>query len=332
MSTESLDKPNYTSLTLWDIDREFQNSYDAYEQWLSKNRPRRRRWECFGSRNNDDELGKVLCLGRQVREIMEDGQDCFGRKFERGDSICNSTLEAQLLRVQQELTHPLLDASMSRIPVSLPHDVLLTTAKSIRRTCLHALRDQFIRLSSPAPASPPFLPPPRFSINFCPFAKQLQKDRNAASSIQAKKVRPHDRFDEREICPGCQAHISVSSHSGLPNYRQLLFMYHLPPSEAEKRDQRSYHPSHAPSSSHTATFACTGCHKGFENSYAFLDHLFHKEIGSEGSCQKKWSSNWDLRGVFLESNPDLVEKCLRNCLKRELTRIRTLKKAEHWAF
>lgn len=86
MSTESLDKPNYTSLTLWDIDREFQTAYDAYEQWLSKNRPRRRKWECFGSRNQDDELGKVLCLGRQVKEIMEDGQDCFGKKFERGDS------------------------------------------------------------------------------------------------------------------------------------------------------------------------------------------------------------------------------------------------------
>ncbi|KAF2470741.1 uncharacterized protein BDR25DRAFT_334336 [Lindgomyces ingoldianus] len=313
--SDPLGKSNYTSLTLWDIDREFQNSYDAYEQWLSKNRPRRRRWVCFGSRNQDDELGKTLSLGRQIRELMEDGQDCFGRKFERGDSICHSILESQLLRMQQEVTGPLLDASLSRIPVPIPHDVILTTVKSIRRTCLHALRDQFIRLSSPS--SVPFLPPPRFSINFCPFATQLQKDRS--NSFQSRKVRPHDRFDEREICPYCLAHISVSSHSGLPNYRQLLFQYHLPCSVPEDSKHIT--------SSKKSTFACTSCYKTFDNAYGFLDHMYQKEIGSDRSCQKKWSSNLDLRGVFVESNPDLVEKCLKNCLKRELTRIRTLKKS-----
>ncbi|KAF2190881.1 hypothetical protein K469DRAFT_394972 [Zopfia rhizophila CBS 207.26] len=305
---------NYTSLTLWDIDCEFQKSYDAYEQWLSKNRRKRTRWECFASKNHDDELGKALTLGRSVQNIIECGQDTFGSRFERGDSICNTILESQLLRAQQEISVPLLDAALSRVPIPIPTSDIITAAKAIRRTCLSALRDQYTRFKSTT--SIPFLPPPRFSVQFCPFASQLQKDRS--TNFQTRKVRPHDRHDERETCPSCHAQISVSLHSGLPEYRRLLFMFHTPPPSTTEKHSNTQ-----------ASFACTGCYKNFETSYGFLDHVFQKERGSERSCLRKWSSAWNLNEVYLESDPDVVEKCLKNCLRRELTRLR---KAKEWDF
>lgn len=207
---------------------------------------------------------------------------------------------------------PIEDYVSSHTTTKIPNDALLTAAKGVRRACLNALRDQYARLQCTKVT--PFLPPPRFSVNICPFAAQLQKD-HEKKSFQTAKVRPHDPYDEREICPYCSAHIPVSMHSGLPDYRRLLFQAHLSPT-----------PGNAPFKS---TFACTGCYKTFEDSYGFLDHVFQREIGSERSCQKTWSSTqWHWNPFFAESNPKLVEKCLRNCLRRELTRARVMKKTK----
>lgn len=91
INADSWEKGHYLSLTLWDIEREFEKSHDAYEQWQTRNRRKRSRWECFGPRSLDDELGKTLRLGRQVRDLLEKGIEAFGSRFEQGDceSICN---------------------------------------------------------------------------------------------------------------------------------------------------------------------------------------------------------------------------------------------------
>ena len=227
---------------------------------------------------------------------------------------CHEILAAQLRRVQHEINVPLLDCAYSRIPV--PYDDILTAAKGVRRTCLAALRDLHARLVSPSRT--PFLPPPRFSVNFCPFALQLRLESSATRksftpNFQTKKVRPHDRHDEREICPHCSAHISVSAHSGLPAARRLLFQAHIECTSRNIRDRTSY--------------ACTSCYKTFDDSYGFLDHVFQRQIGSEKSCLRRWSSGLNIRSSFMESDPALVEKCLKNCLNRELTRMRADKKS-----
>ena len=207
---------------------------------------------------------------------------------------------------------PLEDAAYSRTHSKLPFEQILTAARGARRSCLQALRDQHSRLSSRKIA--PILPPPRFSVKYCPFAAQLQKDGKKSTFI-AKKVRPQDRLDEREICPYCSAQISVAMHSGLPDYRHLLFQAHLAPS--------------VQSCSASATFACTSCYKTFEDSYGFLDHIFQKEIGSERSCQwRPGSTIWPVNPSFATNDPALIQKCLRNCLRREATRARTLQKSK----
>lgn len=86
LSAESWEKAHYLSLTLWDIDREFQKSHEAYQQWLSKNRPKKSKWRRFRSAKFSDSVGKVLGLGRQIREALENGIEAFGSKFEQGDS------------------------------------------------------------------------------------------------------------------------------------------------------------------------------------------------------------------------------------------------------
>lgn len=218
---------------------------------------------------------------------------------------CHTVLSAQLLRLQYEVNVPLWDCLNSRIRLPIPYDDLLRTVKSVRRACLSALRDQCMRLA--ARNFTPFLPPPRFSVTFCPFALQLKKDQKRGNaSFQTQKLRPHDRYDEREICPYCDAHISVTSHSGLPEHRRILFQSHTPQSLTK------------PSSG--ATFACSSCYKTFDDSYAFLDHVFQKEINSERSCLRRWSTRLSIRSSFIKSDPALVEKCLRNCLQREMSR------------
>ena len=82
----SWDKSQHqTSLILWDIDREFQDAYEAYGQWQARHRRTRSRWACFGNKNRDDAVGKALCLGRQVQRVMETGKEEFGTRFEEGD-------------------------------------------------------------------------------------------------------------------------------------------------------------------------------------------------------------------------------------------------------
>lgn len=232
-------------------------------------------------------------------------------------ATCTTILSAQLLRVQHEIRVPLEDCALARFSMSIPRDEILSAAKGVRRTCLQALRDQLTRLQSPSTL--PFLPPPRFSVNFCPFALQLQRDdKKTKAAFQTLKVKRHDKHDDREICTYCNAQIPVAQHTGLPAYRWILFSSHLlEPSAYGMRK---------------TTFACTGCNKTFCDSYGFLDHVFQKEIGSERSCQyNAWGgSSLSLNRAVMEtySDPVLVEKCLRNCLKRELTRARTLRKSK----
>lgn len=174
------------------------------------------------------------------------------------------------------------------------------------------------------------LPPPRFSVKFCPYSVQLQTDHTQGhrSTINARKVRPGDRHDDREHCPGCNIQIAVAAHSGLPSYRRLLFASHIsaPPTTSNGENR--------------ASFACSSCYKTFDESYAFLDHVFQKEIGSERSCLRRWSgitaapsrsssasSKTDYAVGPADSDPALVEVCLKNCLQRELTRSRAMKKS-----
>jgi hypothetical protein len=186
-------------------------------------------------------------------------------------------------------------------------------AKSVRRACLTALREQYARLESPTFTS--ILPPPRFKVEFCPFADQLRKDlkESKTSSLRPKKAVPHDKYDDREICPHCDACVSVAAHSGLPAYRCILFTSHIALDPSATDDK--------------ATFACNSCNKTFEDSYAFLDHHFQKQIGSDRSCLRlssaRSSSSWFVNEQYMESDPSLVEQCLKNCLARESMRGKT---------
>ncbi|KAH5224198.1 hypothetical protein HBI62_116590 [Parastagonospora nodorum] len=306
------EKAQQAFLTLWDIDREFQNAHEAYEQWQARNRRKRSSWACLGVKNYEDALGKALSLGREVQRVMERGADLYGSRFEQGDSTCHTILNAQLLRVQYEVRQTLYDTALHTTRISLPHDDLITTAKSIRRTVLHALEDQIARFDSREFV--PMLPPPRFKVDYCPFADQLRNDLKAtkSSNLRARKLRPEHRHDDRELCPHCDACISVTSHSGLPAYRGILFTSHVARDPLAKDDQ--------------TTFACNSCYKTFTDSYAFLDHIFQKQIGSNRSCLKRTSSHFTLyQKEYMESDPSIVKQCLKNCLKRELNRVRNEK-------
>jgi hypothetical protein len=81
------DKLQNTLFTLWDIDREFQNAYEAYEQYQVRRRLKRSVWVCLGTKHHDDALGNALSLGRRVQQIMEIGVKTFGARFEQGDSM-----------------------------------------------------------------------------------------------------------------------------------------------------------------------------------------------------------------------------------------------------
>lgn len=233
-------------------------------------------------------------------------------------AICHTILSAQLQRCQHEITVPLLDCALARVPIELPYDDLLTAAKAIRRACLYALRDQYARLQTMDFA--PILPPPKFSVDYCPFALQLQKSHRKGLTItfDARKVRPFDDHDEREICPHCEAQISVSAHTGLPEYRRLLFASHIA-CNSRTADAR-------------ASFACNSCYKEFDDSYAFLDHVFQKDIGSDRSCLKRKHSDGHLSvtEVAVESDPKLVETCLHNCMQREMKRMRSMQEKGEW--
>ena len=223
---------------------------------------------------------------------------------------CHAVLSAQLLRLQHEVCTPLSDSAYCRYYSPVPRDEIMRAARGIRRACLNALQDQIMRFSRQT--SSHILPPPRFSVTFCPFALQLQKDKRAGfdNKIQVRKLNPQDQYDDRELCPHCSVPISVSSHSGLPQYRRILFQSHTIPSDQEKRQHER------------GTFACTSCYKGFDDSYAFLEHVFHREIGSQQSCLRRHSARFSVQEGYLDFNPALVEKCLKNCLDRETLRAR----------
>lgn len=195
---------------------------------------------------------------------------------------------------------------MSQTP-SIPYDEIITTSRSIRRICLEALHAQFERFSTPR--SLLYLPPPRFKVQYCSFAEQLRKDlvSSEGSHLQTKKLRPRDRYDDREICPDCDTCISVATHTGLPDARCILFTSHVQPA----RDNTSGN----------ASFACSSCYKTYDDSYAFLDHVFQKRIGSERSCLRLSSPELDIH----EFDPFLIEQCFKNCLVRELSRTATEK-------
>lgn len=75
----------HVSLTLWDIENEFQQAQKAYEQWQARNRYAHPLWTRFGIRNKDLTLKRALNLGRQVQTLMENGKQRFGARFEQGD-------------------------------------------------------------------------------------------------------------------------------------------------------------------------------------------------------------------------------------------------------
>lgn len=301
----------HVSLTLWDIENEFQQAQKAYEQWQARNRYAHPLWTRFGIRNKDLTLKRALNLGRQVQTLMENGKQRFGARFEQGDSKCHIVLAAQLLRLQYEVRQPLYDSAFSQAPTTIPYEEIIKTVRSIRRTCLLALREQYARFQSPTPAS--ILPPPRFKVEFCPFANQLRHDRKDPSTSPpvTQRLKANNRSDDREVCLYCHASISVATHSGLPNYKSILITSHMALDPRAATDR--------------ATFACKSCYKTFDDAYAFLDHVFQKQIGSERSCLVKASKMWSFNEDLMKSDPSLVEQCLKNCLKRELTRARTQK-------
>jgi hypothetical protein len=216
-------------------------------------------------------------------------------------ATCHTTLEAQLFRIQYEVRELLCDSAVSTV-VPIPYDDIITTAKSIRRICLESLHAQFERFSTPTPML--YLPPPRFKIQYCVFAEQLRTDLKSSegSNIQTKKLRPRDRHDDREVCPECDTCISVATHSGLPDARCILFASHVKP---ESRRGAS-----------NASYACPSCYKVFNDSYALLDHIFQKQIGSDKSCLRISSPGLDIH----ELDPSFVEHCFKSCLVRELSR------------
>ena len=78
-------KLRHTSALLWDIDREFWNAYELYEQLPAKQISQRSSWVCLAVKSQDDMLAKTLNLGREVNSLMEAGVKRFGSRFEDGD-------------------------------------------------------------------------------------------------------------------------------------------------------------------------------------------------------------------------------------------------------
>lgn len=85
MFTASWNDSQSISFVLWDIDREFQNSHEAYEQWLAKTRRKKSTWKCIARSNNEDPLEKSLSLGGHVMKAIKEGKEAFGSTFEKGD-------------------------------------------------------------------------------------------------------------------------------------------------------------------------------------------------------------------------------------------------------
>lgn len=80
-------KSQHTSFLLWDIDREFQNAYELYEQLQAKSGHKRKAWSRLAMKSQDDALAKALKLGREVKNFMDAGERRFGTRFEEGDGM-----------------------------------------------------------------------------------------------------------------------------------------------------------------------------------------------------------------------------------------------------
>lgn len=83
--TFTWNKSQHTSFLLWDIDREFRNAYELYEQLQARSDIKRSAWVRLTVKSQDDVLAKALNLGREVIHFMETGKKRFGARFEEGD-------------------------------------------------------------------------------------------------------------------------------------------------------------------------------------------------------------------------------------------------------
>ena len=83
--TVTWNKSQHTTFLLWDIDREFQNAYELYDQIKAKSGYNRSVWSRLAVKSQDDVLAKALSLGRDVRNLMKMGKERFGARFEQGD-------------------------------------------------------------------------------------------------------------------------------------------------------------------------------------------------------------------------------------------------------
>ena len=246
--------------------------------------------------------------------------------------------------------------SNCRDSATLDHADLIRTAKAIQQATLFALVDQYTRMMA-RPAKPT-LPPPRFSITLCPLAVELQKqadgeDPGPSSPRDSLALLPDlaatnprgswrseagsKRWDEREVCPQCQGVLHVSKHFGLGEKgRALLFQSHIPPPSCSST------PSPAPTSSKvspsrleaTASYACRTCYKPFASSYAFLDHMYQLRQHTDRSCLLRRRVSVVSSGFATEDDssvhtavpvkivprPEVVQRSLRNCIRRESTR------------
>lgn len=94
--TVTWNKSRHTSFLLWDIDREFQNAYELYEQLPAKHGDKRSTWARLAVKSQDDKLAKALNLGREIRSLMETGIKRFGARFEEGDCVWINLGSAQI--------------------------------------------------------------------------------------------------------------------------------------------------------------------------------------------------------------------------------------------
>jgi hypothetical protein len=79
------DKPQHTFLLLWNLDSEFQDTYQIYDQLSTKTGRKRHSWMRLGLESQDETLRKNLCLGKEIKGLMETGKERLGTQFERGD-------------------------------------------------------------------------------------------------------------------------------------------------------------------------------------------------------------------------------------------------------
>jgi hypothetical protein len=103
--TVNWNKTQHTSFLLWDIDREFQNAYELYEQLQVKSGRKRSAWSRLAIRNQDDALAKALDLGREVKNLMEMGTRRSGARFEEGDGSSHRKQSMARTDLSRNMSH-----------------------------------------------------------------------------------------------------------------------------------------------------------------------------------------------------------------------------------